>query len=103
MGQSEYQIILHESAQRELDAMPSETRDKLTTQIKDAAQRKQPTNHPNVKPLRETNGLFRFRAGDYRAVGDLDLPHLRILAIGEREGFYEDKKYTAMERATDSI
>jgi mRNA-degrading endonuclease RelE of RelBE toxin-antitoxin system len=98
-----YEIILHETAERELNDLPDDVRDDLTRQIKEASNLKQPTEHSNVKPLRDTNGLFRFRVGSYRAVGDLDLPHLRILAVGERDGFYKNKKFDAIDRATDSI
>lgn len=98
-----YEILLHETAEKELDSLPDEVRSELIQQIKQASNLKQPTEHSNVKPLRDTNGLFRFRVGQYRAVGDLDLPHLRILAIGKRDGFHKNKKFDAIDRATDSI
>jgi mRNA-degrading endonuclease RelE of RelBE toxin-antitoxin system len=102
MGE-QYEIVLHETAERELDTLPADVRSELIQQIKQAASLKQPTEHSNVKPLRDTNGLFRFRVGNYRAVGDLDLPHLRVLAVGERDGFYKNKKFDAIDRAGDSI
>jgi len=102
MGE-QYQIILHETAEKELDSIPEEPRSTFIQQFKQASKLQQPTSHSNVKPLRNTDGLFRFRAGNYRALGDLDLPHLRILAVGKREEFYETKKHKAIDRATDSI
>jgi mRNA-degrading endonuclease RelE of RelBE toxin-antitoxin system len=100
---NQYEVVLHETAERELDNLPSDVRSDLIQQIQQAAAMKQPTEHSKVKPLRDTNGLFRFRVGSYRALGDLDLPHLRILAIGERDGFYENEKFKAIDRAGDSI
>jgi len=102
MGE-QYNIILHETAERELDSIPDEPRSDFIQLFKQASKLQQPTSHSNVKPLRDTDGLFRFRVSNYRALGDLDLPNLRILAVGKREGFYEKKKHEAIDRATDSI
>ena len=101
--QPAYSIILHESAQNELDTIPAQARSTLKTKIQEASQHKQPSDHSCAKPLRNTDGLFRLREGDYRCLCKLETPHLMVLAVGEREGFYEEYKSKAMDRATDSI
>jgi mRNA interferase RelE/StbE len=51
-----------------------------------------PLRHPNIKPLTgQLKGLFRFRAGDYRIVYQIDLPKkcVYIVRIAHRKEAYQ--------------
>jgi len=54
----------------------------------EAATYPQPTMHPDIRPLRGTENLFRVRQGQYRALCDLRPPTLRVLLVHERDGVY---------------
>jgi len=83
-----YNTVIHKSAQRELHQAPVETAQQLRQSIHEAATYPQPTMHPDIRPLRGTENLFRVRQGQYRALCDLRPPTLRVLLVHERDGVY---------------
>lgn len=84
-----YEVIIHETADKELSEVPETPRAKLKDRIVEAAELEQPTEHPDIRPMRHADNLFRVRAGRYRALADLSLPNLRVLLVAHREGVYE--------------
>lgn len=55
------------------------------------ASRPHPGEHPKVKRLGgHEEKLYRLRVGDYRAIIDKHLGHLRVLVVRERSTVYRD-------------
>lgn len=84
-----YETAIHQSAKRELDALPDAERDRLTDEIVEVAQHRQPTDHPSVGVLAGQDGLYRLRVGDLRAVLELSKPTLCVLGVGKRKRVYD--------------
>lgn len=83
-----YQVIVHETAEAELADVPDPTRTNLKDTIAEASRREQPTTHPDARPMRDADNIFRLREGKYRALCDLSKPHLRVLLVEHRETVY---------------
>jgi len=84
-----YDLVIHRSAERELDSLPDDQRDRLTTVIANVARQRKPTSHEKVRPLEGQDGLLRVRVGDVRAVVELVGPELRVLRCGHRSTVYD--------------
>lgn len=84
-----YEPVIHATARRELDDLDDATADALTDAIVAVAERRQPSDHPKVKPLEGQPGLLRVRSGDVRAILELKKPELRVLRVGHRETVYD--------------
>lgn len=84
-----YSIIVHQTANTELQNIPDQTYAQLKTTLREVAQEEQPTQHKDVRPMRDADNLFRIREGKYRALCDLQKPNLRVLLVGHRDGLYE--------------
>lgn len=84
-----YQIQIHTTAKRELQALDERPRDRLTDTLAAVAREREPTSHEAVRPLEGHTGLFRVRVGDVRAVCSLQKPNLLVLKIGPRKSVYE--------------
>ena len=84
-----YEPVLHVKAERELNALPSEDKDRLTSLIKDVAAEREPTTHPRARHLEGQRGLFRLREGSVRAIATLCKPNIIILKVGKRDSVYE--------------
>lgn len=88
--QPSYQPVLHQQAEKELQELTPDERDRMATVIKDVCKSESPTLHEKVKHLSGQENAFRIRAGELRAVGVLDKPLVKILKIGHRNGVYSD-------------
>jgi len=97
---TQYDLQIHTTAKRELTALESDERERLTDEIADVATHRKPTNHPSVRLLEGQDGLYRVRVGDLRAVLQLDKPALRVLRVGRRNGVYEQIDEIYDRRAT---
>ena len=98
-----YDVVSHQAAQNELAGIPNPERDTLTDILVELSSLQQPTEHSKASPLRDTE-FFRVRSGDYRAICQLDLPHLKVLKVDQRdEHTYTKGLNEAKERATDSL
>lgn len=84
-----YTVEAHPHAANELDRIPEDARSELIDMAYDAATHRQPSEHQNAKLMRDGNGLFRLRYGDYRALCALDSPRLVVLAAGPRKDIYD--------------
>jgi len=84
-----YEITVHRSAQRELDGLADDVRQRLTDTIADVAQRREPSSHEKVRQLEGQQGLLRVRVGSYRAILSLVSPELRVLRVGHRKDVYD--------------
>jgi len=84
-----YKPTLHPTANRELNQLAPNERDRLTDALTSVAEHREPTSHPKTKSLEGQDGLFRVRVGDVRAVCALCKPELRILRVGYRSDVYE--------------
>jgi len=88
-GQSTcYETTIHRQARTELHRVPERTRDELVAKVKGAACRRQPTEHPDVKVLRNYD-MFRVRAGRHRALCTLQQPEVRVLLVDHRDKVYD--------------
>lgn len=84
-----YEPVLHVKAQRELQALPDDSRDRITSLLKDIASYESPTTHSKCRHLEGHKQLFRVREGGVRAICKLEKPQLLILKIGERDTVYD--------------
>ena len=84
-----YEPLLHRTAERELNELPRDDRNRLTQVLQDVAQTRAPTGHEKVRELEGQSGLFRVRVGDLRAICALKKPSLLILCIGYRKDVYD--------------
>ena len=84
-----YHVTLHPTAKRELNDLPDSTRTELRDRLTDAAERREPSAHPSAKHLTGTDGLFRIRAEDTRAICRLEKPELQVLRVGKRSEVYD--------------
>ncbi len=88
--QPRYKPVLHESADRELQQLTDQERDKISSVIMNVCETRSPTTHEKVKHLAGQDDAFRIRVGEIRAVGVLDKPMIKILKIGTRDKVYAD-------------
>lgn len=84
-----YNLAIHTTAKRELDALTDHERERLTDAIAAVSEHRAPTDHPSVRILEGQDGLYRLRVGDLRAVLELDKPTLRTLRVGRRANVYD--------------
>ena len=84
-----YTTTIHTTAKRELDALDTGERERLTDAIVDVAEHRKPTQHSSVTILEGQDGLYRLRVGDLRAVLQLDQPELKVLRVGHRANVYD--------------
>jgi len=96
-----YEIELHRSARRELDALDDAARERLTDTLVTVAETREPTSHEAARALEGQADAFRVRVGSVRAVCRLSKPSLRVLAIGPRKSVYDgiDEKVEQRARA----
>jgi len=84
-----YDIELHQSASRELNALPESDRERLTNTLIAVAETREPTSHEAARALEGQRDAFRVRVGSVRAVCKLVKPSLRVLVIGPRKSVYD--------------
>lgn len=85
-----YDVVIHRAAHRELENIPESEKTSIKAIAQEASTYKQPSDHSDIKLMRDTNGMFRIRSGKYRALCDLEPPNLRILKIKHRETVYDE-------------
>ena len=95
-----YDLEIHTTAKRELDALPHAERERLTDIIVEVAECRKVTDHASVRMLEGQGGLYRVRTGDLRAVLQLDKPTLRVLTCGRRASVYDDIDEVCERRAS---
>lgn len=101
MSEASYRVHPHPGATRELkDLSPAHDIRGLRDRIEKAAERRQPSSHPEAKLLKNGGGFFRIRCRDLRAVCVLDSPDLLVLLVDERKSVY-DRLDVAEQRARD--
>jgi mRNA-degrading endonuclease RelE of RelBE toxin-antitoxin system len=88
----QYQLAIHTTAKRELNALNTAERERLTDTIADVATHRKPTSHASVRLLEGQDGLYRVRVGDLRAVLFLDKPKLIVAKVGKRKDVYKNIK-----------
>ena len=94
-----YELAVHSRARAEIDALATEydTED-LKDRIRGAATCRQPKTHPAVGQVEKYDELLRVRGGGIRALVAFEPPHLVLLVVGKRPGFYKRAPKTAMDR-----
>jgi mRNA-degrading endonuclease RelE of RelBE toxin-antitoxin system len=95
-----YEPVIHESARRELDDLESNQRERLTNAIADVAGNRKPSSHEKVRQMANETSLLRVRAGEVRAVVELQSPELRVLRVGHRRDVYDDVDGVVSDRRT---
>jgi len=93
-----YKPVLHPSAEKELNQLPESQRQELTNILKDVAETREPTTHPQARHLEGQSDKFRVRVGENRAICRLHKPRLEILCIGPRKDIYENINETLANR-----
>ena len=99
-GMVRYDLQIHTSANRDLDALPHAARARLPATLADVAECRKVPDHASVRMLEGQDGLYRVRTGDLRAVLQLDKPHLNVVACGRRASVYDDIDEVADRRVT---
>ncbi len=84
---SEYEIRITKTAQKQLDKLPIPIADTLIAAILDLAKDPRP---PGCKKLKGRTG-YRIRQGDYRIIYDIHdkVLTIEIIAIGHRKDIYD--------------
>jgi mRNA interferase RelE/StbE len=89
-----YQIRITAKAQREIKALPRPIQDRVRSTIKALRDNPYPTG---MQKLREVEGTYRIRVGDYRIVYAVEgqLLLVVVVTVGHRKDVYEklSKKY----------
>ena len=93
-----YDLVLHETAEREYRDLEPEQQGKLKSILEDVATTEVISQHSKVKHLEGQPGMFRVRTGQLRAIVTLEKPELRILKVGTRRKMYQDIDATLQER-----
>jgi len=84
----QYNLKLHPTAEKELNSLTSDSRERITETLTSVARTEQPAAHSQSKHLNGQRGLFRVRAGQIRAVCILEKPHIWVLKVGKRDTVY---------------
>lgn len=101
MSEASHRVMIHENAQRELDALARDYDvEDLTGRIKDAAACRQPKTHPTVSALSGYPGMVYVKGDGLRAICELVKPEFRVLLVDKRRVVY-DRIETAVRRADD--
>ena len=84
-----YRIEFVKSAQKEFEQLPNKVRSKVTEALNLLAQNPY-SDLLNVKKLKGTEGVFRFRIGDYRVLYEIRNKRLLVVVIkiGHRREIY---------------
>ena len=83
-----WNCLAHRKAMNELHDIPGSDATTIKAIAQEAAKLKKPSNHPNIRLLRNANGMMRIRVGNYRALCDRSPPDFRVLLVGRREYVY---------------
>lgn len=92
--------VIHQSAKMELGRVPPSETQELKSTVKQASKLQSPSDHRGCRKLKNTNRMFRVRAGKFRAICDHEAPNVRILLVDHRRRVY-DKIPEAKERQKD--
>lgn len=94
-----YDVVAHPAAQRELDAIPDEPRERLRELIHELAAHREPAQAvTQAKPLEQWDGLIRLRAGRYRCLLAVDRPEVKLLTVDHRDRAYEADRIQVADR-----
>jgi len=89
-----YDVELHPAAADELrrvEQRDTDAWDALTDLLEQASQHRQPSELNSIQILHSYHGLLRLRAGNWRAVLELDKPRLIVWRIANRDDIdYQD-------------
>ena len=82
-----YQVLIKDSAQKELAALPPSVQKRIDARILSLAENPRPSG---VKKLAGDDNLYRFRVGDYRIIYQIQDAALLVLVIkiGHRREVY---------------
>ncbi len=81
-----YQVLLKRSAEKELDALPARTRDRMTARLSNLQINPRPSG---IKKL-QGQEAYRLRVGDYRVLYTIDDKRrvVMVYAVGHRREVY---------------
>ena len=85
-----YQVLIKDSAQKELAAFPSSIQKRIDTRILSLAENPRPSG---VKKLAGDENLYRLRVGDYRIIYQIQDKALLVLVVkvGHRREVYRQR------------
>jgi len=84
-----YQIRLTTQAESQLEHLPNDVQQRITDTLVTVSQTRKPTDHEKATQ-RKGNGLLKVRVGAYRAICNLNKPHLDVLRVAERSRAYRN-------------
>lgn len=83
--------LAHKAVIRELEQAPDEIADAIRECVHEAAREDHPGAHPNVKRMGgQHEAFYRIRVGDYRAILDKHMGHVRLLLVKPRQTAYRE-------------
>jgi mRNA interferase RelE/StbE len=87
MSNGRYDVRITPAAQKEVDRLPKQARERVETAIVGLADDPRPRSSKKLKGLQNT---YRIRVGNYRIVYQINDDHLVILvvAVGDRKDIY---------------
>jgi mRNA interferase RelE/StbE len=87
MSNGRYDVRITPAAQKEVDRLPKQARERVETAIVALADDPRPRSSKKLKGLQST---YRIRVGNYRIVYQINDDHLVILvvAVGDRKDIY---------------
>jgi mRNA interferase RelE/StbE len=90
-GPQRYRVEIMRSALKQLEALPREEQERLTTEINALADDPRP---PGVEKLKGVADQYRIRVGSYRVIYTIrdDRLIVLVLRIGHRRDVYRKKK-----------
>lgn len=93
-----YEVVAHRQAQREFEAIPEETRERLRELIYEMADHREPGDVTQAKPLDDRDKMYRLRIGRHRCILARDGAELKLLTADHRDRAYDADRMAVAER-----
>jgi mRNA interferase RelE/StbE len=83
-----YRVVILRRAQKELEAIPSPSFEKVEARLLSLRDDPRP---PGCKKMKDREGAWRIRSGDYRIIYDIDdsTTTVTVFRVGHRKEIYQ--------------
>lgn len=83
--------LAHRAVLREFETIPDDAERTIRDAIDEARALPHPGEHPKIDRMGgQHDELFRLRVGDYRAILDYRMGHVRLLVVATRQNAYRE-------------